>query len=316
MKGYDKISTRDAFGEALYEIILQDDNVFCIGADTTKNMGMGRIEREMPDKCYNVGICEQNAALVAAGIASCGAEAYVGTYSPFASMRMLEQVRTFCAYTNLNVKVVSGMSGLTGGPEGVTHQGSEDLSIIRSIPNMVVVAAADANSAKAITREIHKHKGPAYIRLGRTPAHTVFGEDYHFEIGKANILEGNGKDVTLIFVGQSAHKVIDAHHKLTEMGYSCDLIEMPCVKPIDKEAIIESAKRTKAVITVEDNNINGGLGSAVAEVLGENCPTLMKRIGLPDCFAESGEEDELMDKFGISVENICETAIALIKAKG
>ena len=311
----DEVSIREAFGEALYELTKADDEIYCIGADTTKNMGMGRIEREMPDRCCNVGICEQNAALVVAGMAACGAKAFVGTYAPFASMRMLEQIRTFCAYPNLNVKVVSGMSGITGGPEGVTHQGTEDLGLLRCIPNIVLVTPADACSARAVTRAIAQYKGPVYLRLGRAKAVKVFHDDYAFEIGKANVMRSGGTDVTIIFAGAVAYRAIQAYEILTAKGRSVDLIEMPCVKPIDAEAITESAKRTGAVVTVEDNNIIGGLGSGVAEVLCENYPALMKRIGLPDCFAESGEEDELMDKYGMSVQDIVDAAQDLIGKK-
>ena len=312
---YDTVSTRDAFGEALYKLALKDDNIFCIGPDTTKNMGMGRIEKEMPERCYNVGICEQNAALMAAGLASCGAKAFVATYSTFASMRMLEQVRTFCAYTNLDVKVIAGMSGLAGGAEGVTHQGSEDMSLMRSIANMVVVSPADAASARVITRAITNYRGPVYLRLGKNSVPKVFDESYTFEIGKANWLHDGGKDASIVFTGAVASRAMQAYETLCAQGISVDLIEMPCVKPVDEESLLRAAKKTGAIVTVEDNNIIGGLGSAVAEVLSEQYPTLIKRIGVPDCFAESGDEAELLDKYGVTADAVVQAVRTLMEKK-
>ena len=195
-------------------------------------MGFSPFAREFPKKAINVGIAEQNMTLVGAGLASCGAKVFVATYAPFASMRILEQVRTFCAYTDLDVKVVSGLSGLSGNIEGVTHQGLEDISILRAIPNMVVVVPADAASTEVITEEIAKYKGPVYLRIGRGPVPKVFDGDYSFKIGKANIIKEEGTDATIIFNGVTANRVLGAEKLLREKGYNIQLIEMPCVKPV------------------------------------------------------------------------------------
>ena len=311
---YDDITIRNAFGEAAYEYAKENENTFFICPDTLKSMGLTRVEEEFPDRCYNVGICEQNAMLMGCGIAACGGKAFVGTYAPFASMRMLEQIRTFCAYTDLDVKVVSCMSGLSGGNEGVTHQGLEDISLLRAIANMVVAVPADAASAKVVTKKIAEYTGPVYLRLAKLNCPTVFDDSYKFEIGKANVMK-DGSDAAIIFVGITAIKVLEAEEILKQRGYDVSLIEMPCIKPIDKDAIITAAKKTGAIITVEDNNIIGGLGGAVAEVLSENCPVLMKRIGLEDCYAESGEESDLLDKFGMSAAAIVDKVEELIKKK-
>ena len=312
---YDNITIRNAFGEAAYEYAKEKDNVFFICPDTVKSLGLGKAEKEFPERCYNVGICEQNAALIAAGIAACGGKAFVGTFTPFASMRMLEQVRTFIAYPNLDVKVISCMAGLSGSGEGVTHQGLEDISIMRGIANMVIAVASDAASVRVITKKIADYKGPVYLRLGKLQNPKVYDENYKFEIGKANIISSNGKDAAIIFIGVMASRVMQAEEILRQKGYHVNLIEMPCIKPIDKEAIIDAAKKTGAIITVEDNNIMGGLGGAVAEVLSENCPVIMKRIGIEDCYAESGDESDLLDKYGLSVNAIVDSVEELIKKK-
>ena len=312
---YDDVTIRTAFGEAALEYAKEDANTYFICPDTVKSMGLDELEKAFPERCFNVGICEQNAALMAAGIASCGGTVFVGSFAPFASMRMLEQVRTFVAYPNLDVKIVSCMAGLSGGNEGVTHQGIEDISIMRGIANMVIAVAGDAASARAITKKVAAHKGPAYLRLGKVANPKVYDESYQFEIGKANIIKDDGKDAAIIFIGVTASRVLAAAELLEQKGIKVSLIEMPSIKPIDKEAIINAAKNTGAVITVEDNNIIGGLGSAVAEVLSENYPVYMKRIGIEDCFTESGDEGALLDKYGLSAEAIVEKVETLVKLK-
>lgn len=311
---YDKISTRDAFGNALLRMSQKYENIYAVSADTGKSMGYSPLEKEYPDKVVNVGIAEQNMALVAAGAASCGAKAIIATYAPFASMRILEQVRTFISYPNLDVKIASGLGGLSGNIEGVTHQGIEDISIMRSIPNMVVVVPADAASTEVITEKIIEYEGPVYLRLGRGPVAKVFDEDYSFEIGKANILKEDGNDVAIICNGAAVARVLEAQKIIEKEGYNARIIEMPCVKPIDKEAIIKAAKETKFIVTVEENNIVGGLGGAVCEVVCNECPTKVVRIGIDDIFTESAPHDELLDKYNLSPENIANIVIKNIKA--
>lgn len=309
---FDEISPRDAFGEALGEYFAANDNVFFVSSDNLKSMGGIPPLRVRPNQCYNVGISEQSAAMIGAGIASCGAKAFVTTYAPFASMRMLEQIRTFCAYPNLDVKIVGGLCGLSGASEGTTHQGIEDMSIMRSIPNLVVVTGADATSVKKIVPVICDYDGPVYFRIGRNQAPKVFDESYSFAIGKAYVMEEKGTDAALVFCGACAQHVVEAHARLQRDGLSVMLMEMPCVKPLDREAIVAAARQTGAIVTVEDNNIVGGLGSAVSEVLVENHPVPMRRLGIPDRYLESGGEEELMNKYGLGVDDIVQAVKELV----
>ena len=207
---YDKISTRDAFGLALIERARVDDRLFAIGADTTKSMGCKPMMAEFPDRVINNGIAEQNMALIGAGIAAAGGRAIITTYAPFASMRISEQIRTFICYPNLDVKVISGLGGLSGNIEGVTHQGLEDIAIVRSMANMVVAVPADAASCQIVAREILAYKGPAYLRLGRGPVETVFDDSYTFTIGKANMLDDSGKDIAIICNGCAVARTLRA----------------------------------------------------------------------------------------------------------
>lgn len=296
---YDDYSMRDAFGKTLLKMAMKSDNIYAVSADTENSMGYTLMAEKYPDRVVNVGICEQNMALVAAGIASCGGKAFAATYAPFASMRILEQIRTYIAYPNLDVKIISGMGGLSGSVEGVTHQGLEDVSIMRSIPNMTVVIATDACSTEEITKVITEYKGPVYLRLGRNAVPKVFHQ-YQFQIGKARILKDEGLDATVICNGAITHRVLEAEKILKEQGVDVRIIEMPCVKPIDKEAIISAAKLTGRIITVEENSILGGLGGAIAEIVTEYCPVPVLRIGIDDIYTKSAPYNELLDAYGFS----------------
>ncbi|MCL2852326.1 MAG: transketolase family protein [Defluviitaleaceae bacterium] len=295
---YDSYSTRDAFGKSLLEMAKENPQIYAVSADTTKSMGYEPMRREFPNRVINVGISEQNMALTAAGIASCGGKAFCATYAPFAAMRMLEQVRSFIAYPNLDVKVISGLGGLSGNVEGTTHQGLEDVSIMRCIPGIVVVVPADSCSTEEITRVITRHNGPVYLRVGRGEVPKVF-DSYKFEIGKANPIKTEGADIAFICNGAAVHRVLQADKLLAEKGISAQIIEMPCVKPIDEDAILAAARTAKRIVAVEENNIVGGLGGAVAEVLSSLLPTPLLRLGIADCYTESGPHAELMDKYGL-----------------
>ncbi len=311
---FDKISTRDAFGDILADLAAKDDNIIYLAGDTL-SVGGKKFHTQCPERALNVGIAEQNMALMGAGMATCGAKVFVATYAVFASMRMLEQVRTFIAYPNLDVKIIAGMGGLSGGEEGVTHQGTEDISIMRSIPNMAVVVVADAASARAITKVIADYKGPLYLRLGKNAFPKVFDDKYKFEIGKANIMVSEGNDAAIICNGMVVSECVCAQQLLQQAGYGVKLIEMPCVKPIDRDTVFWVAQECGLLITVEDNNILGGLGGAVSEIVSENNITACKRIGIEDCFAESGEESDLMDKYGMSATAIADKVEKWINEK-
>lgn len=305
-------NTRTAFGEAIRELTLEGKDIVAVCADTEKSMQLNLLKEKFPQRVINVGVAEQNMMMVAAGIASTGKIVFACSYAMLNSMRALEQVRTFIAYPFLNVKIVSGLSGLTGGMEGVTHQSIEDMAIMRSIPNIVVLAPADYYSTKVITKRATEYKGPIYIRIGRKDTPDIFDKDYQFEIGKVNELE-EGKDACVIATGLIVGRAIKAVNILKEKGYTIKLLEMPSIKPIDKDAIINAAHKTGKIITVEDHNIIGGLGSAVAEVLIENFPVKMKRIGINDTFAESAKYSDLLDKYDLSIDNIVEQVEKMIK---
>jgi transketolase len=285
-----------------------------MGADTTKQMCLEPIGKRFPGRVINIGIAEQNMMSMAAGMAATGMQVFTTSYACFMSMRACEQVRTFIAYPNLNVKIVAGMGGLSGAVDGATHQGLEDIGIMRTIPNMKIVVPADAASTEIITAAIAKEDGPVYLRLGKgSPVARVFDEDYQFQMGKANVLIDDGNDAVVICNGVMVARVLEARQLLMENGFKLKVIEMPCIKPLDTETVIRAAQATGVVITVEDHNIIGGLGSAVAETLSENHPVRLKRLGVADIFTESGPYDELLDKYGLSIENIIKTVEAMVR---
>jgi transketolase len=301
---YDKISTRDAFGNALIEMARKNDRILAIGADTTKSMGFKPMIKEFPDRVINIGIAEQNMAMVGAGAAACGAKAVIATYAPFASMRICEQIRTFMCYPNLDVKIISGLSGLSGNIEGVTHQGLEDVGVLRSVANLAIVVPADAASTEVIAKKIIEYNGPVYLRIGRGPVEKVFDESYQFELGKANILADDGTDAAIICNGAAVARVLRAYGQAKQRGVRARIIEMPCVKPVDEEAVAAAAADCGCVITAEEHNIIGGLGSAVCEVVCAKKPAKVVRIGIDDVYAESAPHDQLLDKYNLSIEHI------------
>jgi transketolase len=313
MFAMDKISTREAFGQVLLQLAEANPKVVALGADTTKSMGMGLMRNKYPGRVIDVGIAEQNMMAVAAGLAATGMQVYAASYAPFTCMRASEEVRTFIAYPNLNVKIIGGMGGLSGSIEGVTHQGLEDVGIMRTIPNMKVLVPADSAATAVITAAMAKENGPAYLRLGKGLVQKVFDADYRFEMGKANLLIDDGADAAVICNGAAVVRVLEARQILAKKGYKLKVIEMPCVKPLDSETVICAAQATGVVITVEDHNVIGGLGSAVAEALGENYPVRLKRMGIADVFTESALHDELLDKYGLSVANIVKTVEEMVK---
>ena len=304
---FDKESTRVAFGNALCRMADEDPTIMYVAADTLKSVGGAQIHKKYPERAINVGIAEQNMALMGAGMAASGAKAFVATYATFASMRICEQIRTFICYPNLDVKIVAGLSGMSGGQEGVTHQGIEDVGVLRSIPNLVIVEPADAASTEVITEAITKYTGPVYMRIGRNASPKVFDkENYKFEIGKANTLIDNGDDAVIFTTGAAVFRALEAEKLLKADGYNVKVIEMPTIKPLDEEAVLKAAKATGLVFTTEDHNIIGGLGSAVSEVLSEKLPTKIERIGVRDIFTESADHEELLDKYCLLPRDIAD----------
>lgn len=310
----EKKSTRDAYGNAVHELAKQDPTVIGIGADTTNNIGLKGMSQEFPNRVINVGIAEQNMMGTAAGLAATGFKVFGGSFGPFVAMRSLEQFRTFAAYPHLNVKMAGGMGGLSAANEGVTHQCPEDMAIMRTIPGNIVVYPADTASCDVIVKKLYEYPGTAYIRLGKFPFLRLFDENYSFEPGRANLLE-DGTDVTLIGCGVTLTRCLQAKDVLAEEGISARVLDMSCIKPLDEQAILCAAEETGAIVTVEEGTIMGGLGSAVAEVLIEQKLVPMQRVGVPDVFTESGDHDPLMDKYGLSVDDIVKAAHKVLERK-
>lgn len=309
------LATRMEFGKTLIEIAQTDESFVVINPDS-KSQGLENFGTLYTGRGYNFGIAEQNMFAAAAGFASCGHKVFVTTFAVFASMRACEQVRTFICYPNLNVTIAVSHCGLQVGPDGVTHMATEDVSIMRSFPNMTVIQPSDAVSARAAAHAAVSFIGPLYVRLHRDPVPDIHDPvTYRFEIGKANSIKEYGDDVAILVSGILLTKALKAAEELDMMGIRCRVVEFHTIKPLDENAVIKLARATRAVITVEDHTVLGGFGAAVAEVLGEKCPTRMKRIGIRDVFGESGPPELLYNDHGMSVSDIVAAAVELQKAK-
>lgn len=303
----DMIATRDAYGDALKELGGTNNNVVVLDADLSGSTKTGVFKKSYPDRFINVGIAEQNLIGTAAGLAAAGKVPFASTFAMFASGRAFEIIRNSVCYPNLNVKIAATHAGLTVGEDGATHQALEDISIMRSLPNMVVLNPADAVETKQCIKVAAEYNGPVYIRLGRSKTPVIFDESYKFEIGKGVELK-EGSDVTIIATGIMVEKALEASEELEKSGINARVINISTIKPIDKDMIIKAAKETKGIVTVEEHSIIGGLGSAVAEVVSENNPTKVLRIGTMDKFGESGDGNDLLEKYGLTVENIVRKA--------
>lgn len=306
------IATRDAYGKTLVELGKSDPNIIVLDADLSCSTKTCLFAKEFPNRFFNAGVAEQDMIGMAAGFATTGKTVFCSTFSCFASGRAWEQIRVSVAYPRLNVKICATHGGITTGEDGVTHQATEDLAILRAIPNLTLICPADGIEAEAAVRAAARYHGPVYIRLSRLSSPVIFDKkDYQFNIGKA-ITVKHGKDVTIFFCGILGSEVIKAAEELEKDKISVEIINIHTLKPLDKAAIINSAKKTKAVVTVEEHSIVGGLGGAVAEVLSENCPTKMARVGLHDMFAESGKAEDLLVKYGLTAANIVKTTKHLL----
>ncbi len=308
-------STRRAYGETLVQLGHERNDFVVFDADIAKSTHTYMFAQAFPDRFFNMGVAEQNAAGFAAGLSTTGLIAVVSSYAVFVSMRMCEQIRTSICYPNLNVKFVASHGGLATAIDGVSHQGTEDLAILRSLPNMTVIAPADDPTTRRTVRAILDHPGPCYVRLIRDPVPVVYDRGLDdFRIGKGIVLR-DGRDVTLIAAGIMVAKALEAGEQLAPKGVGARVIDMHTLKPIDKDLICRCAQETGALVTYEDNTINGGLGSAVAEVLVENVPVPMERIGLRDTFGESGKRELLFDKYGMNVSHVVAAAERVIARK-
>lgn len=304
--------TRDAFGDELMALGATMDNLYVVDADVSKSMRTQPFHEKYPEKSVNVGIAEQSAAGVAAGLATLGKLPFISTYAVFGSMRMVEQIRQSVCYTNLNVKIACSHGGLTPANDGGSHQGIEDMGIYRTIPNMTVIMGADYNSTRVLIRKMAEHYGPTYIRFTRDAIPGIYDEDPELEIGKAYQLK-QGKDVTIIAVGDIMSQAVEAAEQLENDGISTRLLDMHTIKPLDYDAVAKALKETKGIVTVEDHNIMNGLGSAVAEYVCENGGGTVLRVGIQDQFGESGPYKVLLEDNGITVETIVQKATSIAK---
>jgi transketolase len=310
-----KIATRDVYGKTLVELGKVNQNIVVLDADLSCSTKTSTFAKEFPDRFFNMGIAEQDMISTAAGLASCGKIAFASTFAVFASGRAWDQIRMSLAYTRLNVKVVVTHAGITTGEDGASHQANEDIAIMRALPNMTVIVPSDAVETAKVIQAAAEFNGPAYIRLSR-PATPVINDnaDYQFKIGKGITLK-EGKDVTIFACGVMVAMALDAADELAKENISVKVVNLHTIKPLDKDLITQSAKETGAIVTAEEHSILGGLGGAVAEVLAENCPTPMIRVGVRDVFGESGKPDELLVKYGLTSKNVADAVRNVITRK-
>ncbi len=306
MKKYtytDKKDTRSGFGDALTELGKENPNIVALTADVTGSVKMGTFAKNHPERFFNVGIQEANMIGMAAGFTIEGKIPFASTFAEFITGRVYDQIRQAVAYSEKNVKICASHSGLTVGEDGATHQSLEDLGMMKMLPGMTVINTCDYNQTKAATKAIAEYVGPVYLRFGRPKVPNFTPDNQVFKIGKAVVLN-EGKDVSIFATGHLVWEAVQATEKLEKEGISVDLINIHTIKPLDKKAILESVKKTGAVVTAEEHNRIGGLGESIAGLLATNYPTPQEFVAVDDKFGESGTGDELMHKFGLDAEGI------------
>jgi len=306
---------RKYYGKALAELAVKRKDVVVLDADLGESTRTVDFAKAAPERFIQIGIAEQNMIGVASGLAASGKTVFASTFAVFATGRCWEQIRQAVAYPKLNVKIVATHCGISVGGDGASHQALEDMAIMRSLPNMVVISPADANETYAATMAIAEYNGPCYMRMGRADFPIITPENVRFEIGKAAVLR-DGKDITLIGTGQMVVSCLEAADKLSAKGISAEVMNVSTIKPLDNETIISSVSKTKCVVTAEEHSIIGGLGSAVAECLSENTPTPLVRVGVKDSFGESGDPKELMKKYGLTADDVVMAAEKAIAKRG
>ena len=298
-----KKATRQSYGEALVELGKENKNVVVFDADLSTATKTCLFAKKFPERFFDMGIAEQNMIGVAAGMSTCGKIPYVSTFAVFAAGRAYDQIRTSVCYPKLNVKICATHAGITVGEDGATHQMIEDISLMRTLPNMTVISTSDDAQTKWAVKEISKINGPVYLRLSRLATHLIYNENQNFKIGKA-IQIGDGTDGTIFATGVAVYEALKAQEILKQKAINVRVVDIHTIKPIDKEEIIKCAKETKKLISIEDHNIIGGLGSAISEVLTDEYPVNLIRLGIKDTFGKSGNAVELMKHFNITAEDI------------
>lgn len=304
----EKKATRQAFGEALVKLGKVNKDVVVLDADLTKSTMTTFFQKEFPERHLNMGIAEANLMATSAGIATTGKIPFASTFAVFAAGRAFDQIRNSIAYPHLNVKICPTHAGISLGEDGGSHQSIEDIALMRVLPGMVVLSPADAVETEKMIFAAAEYKGPVYIRLGRLAVPVLFDENYKFEIGKATKLT-EGNDVAIIATGLLVYEAIKASEILKEKGINVRVINMSTIKPLDEKTVLEAAKECKFIITSEEHSVIGGLGSAVSEYLSENYPTKVVKHGVYDIFGQSGEGNEMLDKYGLRAENLVELVL-------
>ena len=299
------IATREAYGKALAEYG-KDENIVVLDADLSKSTKTDMFKTKYPERFFNMGIAEGNMMSVAAGIASTGKTVFASSFAVFASLRACEQIRNSICYPNLNVKIGATHAGISVGEDGASHQAIEDIAVMRSIPNMVVMSPADEVETKCAIKAAIDYDGPVYIRLGRLAVEDVFDEaTYKFELGKAvTVTESDNDCLTIMTTGLMLQYAVEAAKIMKEEGKNVRVVNFHTIKPIDKEIIIKAAKETGKILTVEEHNVIGGLGGAVSEVVTESCPVIVKKMGIMDTFGKSGSPKALLKMYGLTTEDI------------
>lgn len=306
-KDREKKSIRAEYGKTLVELGKKNPNIVALDADLSCSTQTAMFGKEFPERFFNMGIAEQDAMTTAAGLSTTGKIPFVSTFAMFATGRAWEQIRNSICYPRFNVKIVATHGGITVGEDGASHQALEDIAIMRDIPNMMVIVPADCTETREVIKFAAEYDGPVYIRLARTNVPNLFDpQTYKFDPKKALVVK-EGKDVTLVTNGETLVEALDCAQLLENDGISAEIVHMPVVKPVDAQTLVNSAKKTNHVITIENHSIIGGLGSAVCETLCENYPVKVKRIGINDQFGQSGEQRELMNFYGLTGEKLAQT---------
>jgi len=300
-----KFSVRSAFGEALCEVARKNGDIVVLDADLACSTQTKLFAKEFPERFFDVGIAEQDMIATAAGLASEGKIPFAASFAVFATGRTYDQIRNSVCYPKFNVKIIGTHGGVTVGEDGASHEALEDVGLMRGLPNMMVIVPADCAECKAAVKFASEYKGPVYIRIPRGNLPNIYDENYKFDYLKANIVK-EGKDLTVFTNGETLSETIQAGKILKDNGIDIEIVNVPVVKPIDKETILKSAKKTRLVVTVENHSVINGLGSAVCEVLSENMPTKVLRIGVNDVFGQSGKSSELLEYYSLTANKIAE----------
>ena len=313
-KDIEQVPTRNGYGEGLILSGEQDKNVVVLCADLTESTRSLAFKNKFPDRFVEMGVAEMNMASVASGLAAVGKVSFISSYAVFSPGRNWDVIRVAICYNNQNVKIAGAHSGISVGPDGATHQAMEDLAIMRVLPNMTILAPCDVHEARKATVAAAKISGPVYIRFAREKTPVVTTDKTPFEIGKAYVCRG-GSDATIVACGPLLYEALMAAEILAKKKINVEVINSPTIKPLDVKTIVSSAKKTGCVVTVEEHQITGGLGGAVAESLAENQPVPMERVGMQDKFGESGEPDELLEKYGMKAKDIVKAVEKVLKRK-